>query len=77
MLNRRRKLLQYLRRSDFDSYTVLLVRLGLKDNYAKEVSRLPIEAQTHDTPHQCDRLLKLTLQDRLTRMYSKERGGQR
>ena len=39
MLNRRRKLLQYLRRSDFDSYTVLLVRLGLKDNYAKEVLR--------------------------------------
>ena len=55
MLNRRRKLLQYLRRSDFDSYTVLLVRLGLKDNYAKEVKGLPIEAQTHDTPHQCDR----------------------
>ena len=37
MLNQRRKLLQYLRRSDFDAYTVSLVRLGLRDNYAKKV----------------------------------------
>ena len=37
MLNQRRKLLQYLRRSDFDAYTVSLVRLGLRDNYAKQV----------------------------------------
>jgi hypothetical protein len=37
MLSQRRKLLQYLRQSDFDAYTVLLVRLGLKDNYAKQV----------------------------------------
>lgn len=36
MLSQRRKLLQYLRQSDFDAYTVLLVRLGLKDNYAKQ-----------------------------------------
>jgi hypothetical protein len=38
MLSQRRKLLQYLRLSDFDAYTVLLVRLGLKDNYGKQVS---------------------------------------
>lgn len=36
MLSQRRKLLQYLRLSDFDAYTVLLVRLGLKDNYGKQ-----------------------------------------
>ncbi|KAK9815726.1 hypothetical protein WJX72_008628 [[Myrmecia] bisecta] len=33
MLHQRRKLLQYLRRTDFDTYSMLLARLGLKDNY--------------------------------------------
>lgn len=33
MLNQRRKLLQYLRRSKFDAYAVLISRLGLKDSY--------------------------------------------
>lgn len=33
MLNQRRKLLQYLRRSRFDAYAVLISRLGLKDSY--------------------------------------------
>lgn len=32
-LNQRRKLLQYLRRTDFDSYVSLITKLGLKDNY--------------------------------------------
>lgn len=36
MLSRRRSLLQYLRRTKFDRYSVLLARLGLKDNYAKQ-----------------------------------------
>ncbi|KAK9792739.1 hypothetical protein WJX73_002703 [Symbiochloris irregularis] len=35
MLIRRRKLLQYLRRTDFDRYSALIVKLGLRDNYAK------------------------------------------
>ncbi|DBB15968.1 TPA: hypothetical protein ACH3X3_003340 [Trebouxia sp. C0006] len=35
MLNQRRTLLQYLRRKDFDSYAIVLSRLGLKDNYLK------------------------------------------
>ena len=38
MLNQRRKLLQYFRRKDFEAYSVLLVRLGLKDSFAKQVS---------------------------------------
>lgn len=38
MLNQRRKLLQYFRRKDFEGYSVLLVRLGLKDSFAKQVS---------------------------------------
>ena len=38
MLNTRRKLLQYLRKKDFDRYSVLLVRLGLKDNFAIQVN---------------------------------------
>ena len=37
MLSQRRSLLQYLRRKDFDSYAVVLSRLGLKDNYMKLV----------------------------------------
>jgi hypothetical protein len=40
MLAQRRKLLQYLRRSDFDAYAKMLSRLGLKDTYKKLVSRL-------------------------------------
>lgn len=36
LLNRRRSLLQYLRRSNFDRYAVLISRLGLKDNYAPQ-----------------------------------------
>lgn len=38
MLNRRRKLMQYYRRKDFEAYSVLLVRLGLSDRFAKQVS---------------------------------------
>jgi len=37
MLNQRRSLLEYLRRKDFDSYAMVLSRLGLKDNYMKLV----------------------------------------
>lgn len=40
MLNQRRSLLQYLRRKDFDSYAIVLNRLGLKDNYKKLVGYL-------------------------------------
>ena len=38
MLNQRKSLLQYLRRKDFDSYAIVLSRLGLRDNYMKLVS---------------------------------------
>ncbi len=38
MLNQRRKLLQYFRRKDFEGYSVLLVRLVLKDSFAKQVT---------------------------------------
>lgn len=38
VLARRRKLLTYLRKDDFDTYANLLTRLGLKDNYEKQVS---------------------------------------
>lgn len=38
VLARRRKLLTYLRGNDFDTYATLLTRLGLKDNYEKQVS---------------------------------------
>lgn len=37
MLNQRRKLLAYLRRSDFNRYAFVLQKLGLKDTYAKQV----------------------------------------
>jgi small subunit ribosomal protein S15 len=36
MLNRRRSLLQYLRRTKFDAYAVLISRLGLKDTFAPQ-----------------------------------------
>ncbi|BDA50215.1 probable 30S ribosomal protein S15 [Coccomyxa sp. Obi] len=36
MLAQRRKLLQYLRRSNFDAYSKMLSSLGLKDTYAKQ-----------------------------------------
>ena len=38
MLTQRRKLLQYLRRKDFETYAMTISRLGLRDNYAKLVS---------------------------------------
>ncbi len=37
MLAQRRKLLQYLRRADFDAYAKMLSALGLKDRYMKQV----------------------------------------
>ena len=40
MLNQRKSLLQYLRRKDFDSYAIVLSRLGLRDNYMKLVRLL-------------------------------------
>jgi small subunit ribosomal protein S15 len=35
MLNQRRSLLQYLRREDFDTYALVLSKLGLRDTYIK------------------------------------------
>jgi hypothetical protein len=38
MLNQRRALLSYLRRSDFEAFCYVIHRLGLRDNnYAKQV----------------------------------------
>lgn len=39
MLHQRRKLLMYLRRTKFDTYAALILRLGLKDSYAPQVGR--------------------------------------
>ena len=36
MLAQRRSLLQYLRRTKFDTYAVLISKLGLKDSYAPQ-----------------------------------------
>ncbi|KAI7846253.1 hypothetical protein COHA_000233 [Chlorella ohadii] len=36
MLHQRRKLLQYLRRTSFDQYAVLISRIGLKDSYGPQ-----------------------------------------
>jgi hypothetical protein len=36
MLNKRRSLLQYLRRTNFDAYVALIGRLELKDNYGSQ-----------------------------------------
>lgn len=36
MLNKRRSLLQYLRRTKFDAYAMLISRLKLKDTYAPQ-----------------------------------------
>eukprot|EP00775_Hariotina_reticulata_P000512 gene512-784_t len=36
MLNQRRKLLSYLRRSNFERYAFMLHSMGLKDTYAKQ-----------------------------------------
>lgn len=35
LLSQRRSLLQYLRRSNFDTYAMTISKLGLKDNYAQ------------------------------------------
>ena len=40
MLAQRRKLLQYLRRSDFGAYSKMLSALGLKDRYMKQASQM-------------------------------------
>ena len=45
MLTKRRKLLQYLRRTNFDRYSTLIVKLGLRDNYAKQVRDLTLRMQ--------------------------------
>lgn len=38
MLNQRRALLSYLRRSDFESFCYVIHKLGLRDNnYARQV----------------------------------------
>lgn len=37
MLHQRRTLLQYLRRTSFDKYAVLISRIGLKDSYGPQV----------------------------------------
>lgn len=37
MLNQRRKLLGYLRRSNFERYAFVIHKLGLKDTYAKQM----------------------------------------
>lgn len=39
LLNQRRKLLSYLRRDNFPRYAFVIYKLGLKDTYAKQVSR--------------------------------------
>jgi small subunit ribosomal protein S15 len=36
MLNQRRKLLQYLRRTKFDNYAKLIARIGLKDSFGPQ-----------------------------------------
>ena len=59
MLNQRRTLLQYLRRKDFDSYAIVLSRLGLKDNYLKLVRVIPwppwmhTACKSNTSPHDC------------------------
>lgn len=46
MLNTRRQLLQYLRRTSFDRYAVVLGKLGLKDAIGKKYDRL--SSRYHD-----------------------------
>lgn len=36
MVNKRRDLLRYLRRKNFDSYAMMISRLGLKDSYGRQ-----------------------------------------
>lgn len=38
MVQRRRKLLHYLRRTDWDSYCLVLEKLGLRDNPDKSMT---------------------------------------
>lgn len=38
MFNRRRRLLTYLRKNDFEAYCFVVQKLGLKDVYAEIVS---------------------------------------
>ncbi len=38
MFNRRRRMLTYLRKADFESYSYVIHKLGLKDVYAEIVS---------------------------------------
>lgn len=36
MLNQRKSLLRYLRHKNFDSYAMMISRLGLKDTYGRQ-----------------------------------------
>ena len=37
MLTKRRKVLQYLRSHNFEAYSIVISKLGLKDSFAKQV----------------------------------------
>jgi hypothetical protein len=51
LLNQRRALLSYLRRSDFDAFCAVLHRLGLRDNnYARQVGGFPCFLPPEATP---------------------------
>ena len=73
MLSQRRKLLQYLRRTDFDAYAGMLSKLGLKDTYAKQARPccswfslvlFQERCRAMSLPHQV-RVCTLAAQDRL------------
>ena len=53
MLAQRRKLLQYLRRADFDAYAKMLSALGLKDRYMKQVLLCSLCNLTHKSFASC------------------------
>ena len=63
MLAERKSLLQYLRRTQFDTYSVLIARLGLKDSFAKQVCFAFAVAvhlkTTAGLPHSCNSMTML------------------
>ena len=63
MLAERKSLLQYLRRTQFETYSVLIARLGLKDSFAKQVCfafAVAVHLKTAASlPHSCNSMTML------------------
>lgn len=51
MLQKRKRLLMYLRRTKWDNYSMLITRLGLKDNHMRMVCTVMVAVVEHVHVH--------------------------